>query len=155
VSLEDLANLGEAIGGFAVLVTLVYLALQIRQNTRAVRAATYQQVVDATSDWSATLCQHDDLLLVWTRGTRDGIDSLGEFERTKFSFALLTLLRRVENIHYQELSGTLEPEAWSGIRNSLQRMFKTPGTQNWWRENAFRFTPVFQNYVERELLASL
>ncbi len=35
MDLTQLANLGEFIGGVAVLVTLIYLALQVRQNTRA------------------------------------------------------------------------------------------------------------------------
>ncbi len=39
MDLTQLANLGEFIGGVAVLVTLIYLAAQIRQNTRSVEAA--------------------------------------------------------------------------------------------------------------------
>jgi hypothetical protein len=91
VSLQDLANLGEAIGGLAVLVTLVYLGLQLRLNTRAVRAATYQQVVEATSEWSAMMSQNDDLVLLWAKATEDGLDSLSSPEALKFWFCLMTL----------------------------------------------------------------
>ena len=49
MNLTQLANLGEFIGGIAVLVTLVYLALQVRQNTSALRAS------------SATLSRRDEL----------------------------------------------------------------------------------------------
>jgi hypothetical protein len=40
MSLNDLANLGQIIGAIAVVISLIYLALQIRQNTNAVRSAT-------------------------------------------------------------------------------------------------------------------
>ena len=42
MSLNDLANLGQIIGAIAVVISLIYVALQIRQNTNAVRAATAQ-----------------------------------------------------------------------------------------------------------------
>jgi len=40
MDLTQLANLGEFIGGVAVLVTLIYLALQVRQNTKVVGSNT-------------------------------------------------------------------------------------------------------------------
>jgi hypothetical protein len=40
MTLEDLGNLGDFIGGIAVVVTLVYLALQVTQNNRLLRANT-------------------------------------------------------------------------------------------------------------------
>jgi hypothetical protein len=52
MDLTQLANLGEFIGGVAVLVTLVYLAAQIRQNTRSVQASVVDSLVglEAFSD---------------------------------------------------------------------------------------------------------
>jgi hypothetical protein len=44
MSLNDLANLGQVIGAIAVVISLIYVALQIRQNTNAVRSATAQTV---------------------------------------------------------------------------------------------------------------
>lgn len=42
-----MGNLGDAVGGIGVIVTLLYLALQTRKNTRAVRAASFHQVADS------------------------------------------------------------------------------------------------------------
>ena len=39
MNLNDLANLGQIIGAIAVVVSLIYVALQIRQNTNAIRSA--------------------------------------------------------------------------------------------------------------------
>ncbi len=44
MSLTDLANIGQVIGAIAVVISLIYVALQIRQNTNAVRSATAQAV---------------------------------------------------------------------------------------------------------------
>src|SRR4051794_3483793 len=48
MTLQDLGDLGDLIGGLAVVVTLAYLARQIRQNTALITAQTVQAAVDAT-----------------------------------------------------------------------------------------------------------
>ena len=55
---EAIGAIGETIGAIAVVLTLVYLSIQIRQNTRSVRAATYQSVAEALADCSYKLVGH-------------------------------------------------------------------------------------------------
>ena len=52
MNLENLANLGEFIGGVAVIASLIYPAIQIRQNTRSVKSST---VATNTANWSSLL----------------------------------------------------------------------------------------------------
>ena len=49
MTLQNLGSIGEFVTAIATLVTLVYVAVQIRQNTKMVRGATYQQVTAAHS----------------------------------------------------------------------------------------------------------
>jgi hypothetical protein len=49
MSLEDLGNVGEFVAAVAVVVSLIYLAFQIRQNTRWLRASLKQSITDSTS----------------------------------------------------------------------------------------------------------
>jgi len=51
MSLNDLANLGQIIGALAVVISLFYVAHQIRQNTNAVRSATAQAVHEHFAKW--------------------------------------------------------------------------------------------------------
>ena len=43
MSFEDLGNLGELVAAIATVATLGYLALQLKQNTKALRSQTFQQ----------------------------------------------------------------------------------------------------------------
>ena len=61
MSLEQLANLGEFLGGIAVIVSLVYLAVQVRRNTRATNLSAYQECVRASNDLAATIAQSGEL----------------------------------------------------------------------------------------------
>ncbi len=49
--LEDLGNIGDFLGGIGVVVTLAYLAVQIRQNSRSVKVSAAQSVLQSLSDW--------------------------------------------------------------------------------------------------------
>ena len=51
MNLNDLANLGQIIGAIAVVISLIYVALSIRQNTNAVRAATAQSLHEHFASW--------------------------------------------------------------------------------------------------------
>jgi hypothetical protein len=56
LSIQDLGAIGELIGAVAVVVTLIYLASQIRQNTLAVKASTMQSLATATSEVWRNAC---------------------------------------------------------------------------------------------------
>ncbi len=59
MTLQDLGNIGEFVAAIATLITLIYLAAQIRQNTRAVRSASLDSV--ATSNKALQLTWHSML----------------------------------------------------------------------------------------------
>lgn len=151
LSLQDWANLGEAVGGVAVVVTLAYLAHQIRQNTRMVRSATYQQVANSLTDFSALLAQHPDLCELYFRGGRLGLSSLSEPEHDRFALVLFNFFRRQENAFYQQVQGTLEPAAWAGVRESLSDVVLRPGVHQWWKQARARFIPEFAAFVDHAL----
>jgi hypothetical protein len=65
--LEALGNLGDFIGGIAVVATLVYLALQVRQNTAALRTASWQAVVAAYRESNQLRCDAP-AALAWAKG---------------------------------------------------------------------------------------
>ena len=47
MTLQDLANIGELVGGIGVLATLIFVVLQLRQNTRAIQSANAREAGDA------------------------------------------------------------------------------------------------------------
>ena len=47
MSIQDWAAIGEIVGAIAVIVTLIYLATQIRQNTRQIRCEGHARITDS------------------------------------------------------------------------------------------------------------
>ena len=55
MSLQEFAWLGAAMSGVGVLASIIYVSIQIRNNTRAVRASAFQQVVNSFAAIPSTL----------------------------------------------------------------------------------------------------
>ena len=71
MNLESLANLGEVIGAVAVVVSLIYLAVQIRQSTESQRTENYARALDRLSAMQSLLSQDDELSQLFAKGVHD------------------------------------------------------------------------------------
>jgi hypothetical protein len=83
MSLNDLANIGQVIGAIAVVISLIYVAMQIRQNTNAVRSGTAQTVHEHFAKWYHLVAADDELSQIVATGLRD-YGSLSEKDRVRF-----------------------------------------------------------------------
>jgi hypothetical protein len=153
MSLQDLGNIGEFVAAIGVIVSLIYLAVQIRQNTRTVRAAAFQQVVDSLADFTSSLSRDRELIEIVIKGNAD-FDSLDEVERTRFDFAFISFFRRAENVVVQTEYGTLSADTWTGFRETLKSSLRAPGLFEWWSHRRQRFHPSFQKFMREQILAS-
>ena len=92
MSLQDLGALGELVGAVAVVLTLLYVAAQIRQNTRSLRSATSFAVNQALAEINGRWVSNPDGFTdLWLRGCAD-LDSLTPLERERFSRQAYDLL---------------------------------------------------------------
>ena len=71
MNLNDLANIGQIVGALAVVVSLIYVALQIRQNTNAIRSAAAQTVHEHFASWYRLVSADPDLSQIVVNGLRD------------------------------------------------------------------------------------
>ena len=71
MTIQDWGAIGELVGGVAVVVTLIYLALQIRQNTRAVRLSTSHAVAEDVRNMFALMAEQTELTEAIHKGSSD------------------------------------------------------------------------------------
>ncbi len=100
MTLEDLGNIGEFVGAIGVVVTLIYLAVQIRQNTKSLRSSTFQEAIRDAARSIDQLSREPGLTRTWFAGLRD-FEALNQEERQLFAVYMTAVLRRYENILYQ------------------------------------------------------
>ena len=153
MSLEQLANVAEVFGMLVVAITLIFLTLQMRQNTRALRSTTTQNANEmAVAIYNPIVADAGlaDLLL---RGLRDP-GALTDVETARFTAHWQNCFFTWQNWFYQRHEGELDSGIWSGFSSLLGDVFKTPGIQDFWKKRRHYFSDGFRGYLETELLAT-
>jgi hypothetical protein len=147
MSLEDLGNIGEFVAAVGVIISLIYLAVQIRQNTRSLRAGAFQQYRQQSAELSRLLAE-PDMASVY----RTGLDSPGQLteeERTRFEAMMVFAFNSSENFFLLRKMGLLDDTLWAGGRTAYLRwLLRHDGAREWWRRNRKMMSPAFCEYLE-------
>lgn len=130
------SQLGEAVAGFGVIASLVYVAAQIRQNTRSLRAATYHSLVGTSIDLLQSIYTQEDVARIFAKmltGIR--LKDLEPLEQARAQPALLAAFRSFDNVLYQHRIGMLDPELWPGYRAVMHTYVNIPAWREWLESN--------------------
>lgn len=150
MTITELGSAGEFIASIAVLITLIFLVLETRSNTRIlIRAnarATYQQEGDALR-----AAMDGEIAEVYIRGLNQGLETLTEVERYRFDLTLVTWLHAVESAYADYQDGYYPEDKLMPFENAVFGFLTTKGGSVWWNERKYWFGPNFQREVERIL----
>jgi hypothetical protein len=124
VTLSDLGNIGEFVGAIAVLVTLLYLAIQIRQNSATTQAHIRQSLADYQVHYINSRAT-DPFLRSVVRKMFAGED-LDTDEEFGLLMHVTAGIRMFENYFAQYKLGTMDPEDWRAIREVIKLHFRFP-----------------------------
>ncbi len=147
VTIQDLGSLGELVAAIATVATLIYLALQIRQNTRTTQAASFHAIYDSMNHVNVAVIQNSELTRVWLAGAADR-DSLNPEDLHKFDFTLLSYFHVFETMHYQASLGAGAQDVVLAEERSLRSILAMPGAREWWDANPYALRPEFRSYIE-------
>lgn len=139
------------IGALAVVVSLIYVALQIRQNTAAIRSATAQSVHEHFARWYQSFATDASLVDIGVKGLKD-YASLSETEKARFVSTFMAFLSYGQNAFLKWRQGLLSPSLWLGWEQVLMNLLGAPGGKSLWKERAYLFGEEFRRYVEGDLM---
>ena len=124
--------IAELVAAAGVILSLVYLSRQIRDNTRSVRAAANQDLMTAFNDVTsfAGNSRYGARIYHHMVGARWG--ELDEDERSAARLSLLQVMRVFEQAHLQHRAGFLEGDVWDGWRRQMALSMGLPGLVHAW-----------------------
>jgi len=140
---EAISATAEIIGAVGVIVSLIYLALQVRSNTRAMMAQSARDAVAAMRDFNKSMVEDAELARIFRLGT-EGLSNLTEEERGRFGHILFNFFKTAEELHYQYIQETLDPEIWEGWKGIIALLSTSPGFREYWAMRSTFFTPAFR-----------
>lgn len=145
---ELLGNYGEFCGSIAVFATLGYLAIQVRQNTKAEKQSALDVSIRNLMSVRQSLFENSEMTGISFRGL-NAPDSLSEEEWYRFRIWFANVLMSLWHIYEQPPS--LRQELWETQKAVLGRIITSPGGRVYWSQHSDEFVSSFREEVERVL----
>ena len=146
LSIQDWGAVGEVVGAIAVVVSLLYLAVQIRIQNRESRLST---INSSLAEWNALLslvADNAELADIWARGLRN--EELTEPEEVRFRAFTNSYFRVIEGLYLQHLEGRLDDRIWHGIGKGTADMLAARGLHRFWEHRKEWYCREFRDFVE-------
>ncbi len=142
-----LGNYGEFVGAIAVVLTLFYLSVQIRQSSRSMRSSAAQAVLHAISEQYRVAAESQNLAHVVGLGFRD-FEVLDADQRTQFLFWLFSWFRLMEQAHQHFENGNIPASTWKGQLAHIRSYLPAPAVAHFWELRSAFFSEEFQSLID-------
>lgn len=148
--------IGEMAGALAVLITLIYLARQIKESNRQNLLGAFQHWNDTINQWCEQVSESQELTSIILRG-RASYHDLTDEEQFRFQHVHAPVLNAIESHYFQVRQTALDPEFrdWT-IRNLeavIQSYLDHPGTRELWKEFEEFYPPEVRTLVADNIRA--
>lgn len=143
---DAIAAVGEVIGAAAVVISIIYLAVQVRQNTKSAKLSVEQNIASSMTSFLFDQA-HTDIPDIYVRGS-ENFANLTEEEAAKFGFFVLGMFRVYQQAHDQRLEGNLSDRSWESIENAFMTQMRAPGVIAAWKVRGNTFKAEFRQYID-------
>lgn len=143
---ESIGVIAEVVGAVAVVVSLVYLAIQVRSNTRALRAGSSFDTAHSWATFNEQLVSmlagdsefqsggESRLVRIGAQfyGAESKADDLTDTERVLMSYMHRALFQKLEGQYFLYKLGYLDEPIWQARRDWARGIIELPLIKNWW-----------------------
>jgi hypothetical protein len=133
---DAIGAVGEVMGAVAVLVTLGYLAVQIRQNTQSVSTSVYESAMSGFNALTRDLTANADLASILIRAHADPA-SLDENEQLRLNAYIRSYANHLYKLHRLYQQGAFPEADWSNVVREAAQLFAGPAYSDFKENNRF------------------
>ena len=147
MTIFELGALGEFIGSIAVLATLVYLAVQLRQTKSSIQSSSLQNALGYLNQANFLVAGDGEFSEIATTGLFDP-DSLNQAQWFRFGAYLTGMFHVFQHLYLDSQKGLVDEKVWLGERQAMLGVLANSGARKWWTEFPIPYTDDFRNYVD-------
>jgi len=148
MSLDALGNLGDFIGGIAVVVTLIYLAYQVRANTSALSTGSREAIYAGYRAQNAHLID-PDVSEAFALGLRH-FPHMPDSQKRIFSHTINDHALFFQGAFALYEAGTLPLEDYTPYLNWFASQLATPGGALWWEETCGFYNAALVDAIDKK-----
>ena len=144
---DAIGAIAEGLGAMAVIVSVLYLAVQIKKQTQEAKlGATRELATDFRSVTEACLLDKE-LSAIYRRGIHE-YESLPPDDRLRLSIYFMGVFRSMEQQHLHQTHGTMDSVYFNSMVLGFKELLAFPGVQRWWQLSMGTFDKEFGSHVE-------
>ena len=150
MTIAELGSLGEFIASFGVLITLIYLAIQLRQSTKAVRLNTGRAVTEELQIIFSLIASDESLSKVFMEGAQN--EELSGINRLRYYTLISNLVRVYENAYLQNREQAVAADHWAGLTRMMIDVTAMPAFPIYWEDRKHWFSDDFRLHMDTEIV---
>ncbi len=150
MTITELGALGEFVGAIAVVATLAYLAIQIRQNTRAIRGSAERETVSLQQSALQPVAASLEIADVHGRAIYQ-FSEMSPAEQVQFHRTMTALFQSFESAYYQHEANLIGGGIYARIVKNIKGWFRFPGVNAWWDTWSPEYSDEFKEFIENEV----
>ena len=144
----DISDIAQLLAAVATVSSLLFVGVQIRQNTRATRAAAHHNVSDSLNELNLMFAGDGDVTKIWLAGMQDR-KALSPEEKWRFDSVMRAYMHVCETMFVQTELGSGDDSIRLAEEEGIRTVMASPGSREWWDENPYGFCAEFRAYVGR------
>jgi hypothetical protein len=143
---DELSAIAQLISSIAVVLSVLYLAIQVHQSTRVAKLSAQDAAATALRDVTRPFAENSELARIWRIGLED-LDALSGEDQARFFHSTYQFLKAYETIHYHHLYGLMDEQIWVGWCGLLKHYIVSPGIERYWQLRQDLFSERFRQFV--------
>lgn len=155
MSIQEWAAFAEIVGAVAVVASLVYLAVQIRQNThelslslKSTELAAFERNVESGNRIREMFILNPEVSDLWSRGLKS-FSALEGVEKLRFGMILSNVFSALQGAYVRELTYGNDPENFSGSERMIDQLVSSGGVRDWLSRSQPDWRPEFAALVRQ------
>jgi hypothetical protein len=148
LTLADISQISQTLGSAAVVASLIFVGVQLRQNTKVTRAEAHRAVSEALNQVNLLWARNSEATSIWLSGMSDR-RALTPEDRWRFDAMMRAYLHVCETMYAQADLGAGDYGIVLAEQDGIKTVFSSDAVREWWAENPFGFSPEFRGYVEK------
>jgi hypothetical protein len=148
MDLGEIAQISQTLGSAAVVASLIFVGVQIRQNTKTTRAVSHHAVSEALNRVNLLWARDSEVTRIWLSGMSDR-RALTSEDRWRFDSMVRAYLHVCETMYTQAELGAGDCGIVEAEEAGIKYVFSSDGVREWWSENPFGFSMEFRQYLNK------
>ncbi len=144
---DAIGAIAELLASITVIITLIYLATQVRQASTNSRIAGARDARATQNTWLRSVRGDPAVHALYRRGLKDRL-ALSSDERGRFDLLLLELFNDLDSHYHQFLSSTINEDQWQALMRTFRVITDAPGGYASWQKQKTFCSDAFRHYMD-------